>query len=276
MMNYITTKDNTFYDQIVKSLRAHNFRYTGVVEAKQKHIYVIKDGKLVAGSMLHLSWNWLSLRKLYYTDIDSLSALVNESVNVFKGKFCGFKFYTQDQERVTDFEKVGFKKIAQIEGTKSYKDTYHLEFDAIVASKEKYELIVTDEPLSDYDDFIIQEEYRYKRYKGFDYKTETINIAAFENDVFAGGVVAITTLDTMYIDLLVVEEAFRMYKVGSTLMNKIEAIAKDKEIKLISLGTTEFQARGFYEKLGYEVVYTQENNPIGYQCFSLVKKLGGK
>lgn len=275
-MNYITTNDNTYFDEIVKSLRAHNFKFTGVVEPKQKYIYVINNDKLVAGSMFHLSWNWLSLRKLYYTDTDSLSALINEAVNIFKDEFCGFKFYTQDQERVIDFESVGFKKVAVIEGTNVYKDTFHLEFEAVIASKEKYELIVTDEPFNDYDDFIIQEENRYKGSEGFDYKTETINIAAFDKDIFAGGVVAIITLDTMYIDLLVVEEAFRMYKVGSTLMNKIEAIANKKEIKLISLGTTEFQARGFYEKLGYEVVYTQENNPIGYQCFSLVKKLGGK
>jgi len=39
------------------------------------------------------------------------------------------------------------------------------------------------------------------------------------------------------------------------------------------LGTCEFQAKGFYEKLDFEVVYDRENNPKGYKSYTILKRL---
>ena len=52
-----------------------------------------------------------------------------------------------------------------------------------------------------------------------------------------------------------------------------EEYARKLKLESIDLGTTEFQAKDFYEKLGYEVVFTRENYPIGYNCYTLYKKL---
>ena len=54
-------------------------------------------------------------------------------------------------------------------------------------------------------------------------------------------------------------------------MNMIEEEATQKGVKLFSLGTAEFQARPFYEKLGYKVVMTLPNNPVGYECYTMRK-----
>lgn len=56
-------------------------------------------------------------------------------------------------------------------------------------------------------------------------------------------------------------------------MYKIEEKAKEQNVYSINLGTVEFQAKGFYEKLGYKVVFIKENDPRGYKSYSLVKEI---
>ena len=48
---------------------------------------------------------------------------------------------------------------------------------------------------------------------------------------------------------------------------------KVRSIKFLELGTTEFQAKPFYEKLGYKVVHEMDDYPKGYKCYTLFKEL---
>ena len=41
----------------------------------------------------------------------------------------------------------------------------------------------------------------------------------------------------------------------------------------MNLGTVEFQAKNFYEKIGYSVILTKENDPKGYKSYTMIKKL---
>ncbi len=77
----------------------------------------------------------------------------------------------------------------------------------------------------------------------------------------------------MYIDLLVVDDNYRGYGIGSKLMRLIEVEARERNLVYIDLGTAEFQAKGFYEKLGYEVVVTKKDQPKGFNCYTMVKVL---
>jgi ribosomal protein S18 acetylase RimI-like enzyme len=77
----------------------------------------------------------------------------------------------------------------------------------------------------------------------------------------------------MYISRLAVDEAYRGNEIGTKLMYKIEEKAKEQNVYSINLGTVEFQAKKFYEKLGYKVVFIKENDPRGYNSYSMVKKL---
>jgi len=56
-------------------------------------------------------------------------------------------------------------------------------------------------------------------------------------------------------------------------MYKIEDKARELNVYSINLGTVEFQAKRFYDKLGYKVMFIKENDPKGFKTFSMVKKL---
>jgi hypothetical protein len=54
-------------------------------------------------------------------------------------------------------------------------------------------------------------------------------------------------------------------------MMRVEEEAKRRRLKMIDLGTSDFQAKDFYEKLGYKAVYTQKNQPRGYNTYTMIK-----
>ena len=59
----------------------------------------------------------------------------------------------------------------------------------------------------------------------------------------------------MHIDTLFVDYDLRNKGYGSELMNMSEALAKTKECTFITLTTMDWEARAFYEKLGYQFEY---------------------
>jgi len=88
-----------------------------------------------------------------------------------------------------------------------------------------------------------------------------------------GGLSARKVYDWLYVELLVIPTHLRGKKVGSTLMRQAEAIAAERGCVGVWLDTYGFQARGFYEKLGYEIFGVLDDHPRGSQRFFLRKTL---
>ena len=60
---------------------------------------------------------------------------------------------------------------------------------------------------------------------------------------------------------------------GRELMKRAEAYARERGCSDAFLDTFSFQARPFYEKLGYRVFGVLENYPAGHQHFFMTKRL---
>ena len=81
-------------------------------------------------------------------------------------------------------------------------------------------------------------------------------------------------MSSLHVTLLFVPASLRGAGVGRTLMMEAEAEAMRRGCSAVSLDTFSFQARGFYEKLGYSVFGTLEDYPQGHRRFYLTKRLG--
>ena len=79
--------------------------------------------------------------------------------------------------------------------------------------------------------------------------------------------------DWMFIDMLVVPEGHRTGGYGSALMREADRIARIKGCVGMWLDTFEFQALGFYRKLGFELFGTIDDHPVGQRRFFLQKRL---
>lgn len=87
-----------------------------------------------------------------------------------------------------------------------------------------------------------------------------------------GGLWGKCAYDWLFIELLAVPEKHRGAGYGEALMEQAERIARANDCIGIWLDTYEFQARGFYEKLGFELFGTLEDHPIGRKRFFLRKR----
>lgn len=88
-----------------------------------------------------------------------------------------------------------------------------------------------------------------------------------------GGLWAKCGYGWMFVELLAVPEAHRGKDYGTALMQEAERIARTHDCVGMWLDTYEFQARGFYEKLGFEVFGVLDDHPPGQKHFFLRKRL---
>lgn len=88
-----------------------------------------------------------------------------------------------------------------------------------------------------------------------------------------GGILGHTRWRWLYIAKLWVDESARGQGLGARLMEAAEDLARSRGCTDVSLDTFDFQARPFYEKLGYELFGTLEGYPPGSRQYYLRKRL---
>ena len=88
-----------------------------------------------------------------------------------------------------------------------------------------------------------------------------------------GGLWGRTVYDWLFVELLVVPETMRGQGIGTELMRRAESEAILRRCRNAWLDTFEFQARGFYEKLGYSCFAELAEYPPGFSRFFLKKTL---
>lgn len=93
------------------------------------------------------------------------------------------------------------------------------------------------------------------------------------SDTVIGGLWGHTGYEWLFTQLLVVPEALRGRGVGSEIMRMAENEAARRGCHGAWLDTFEFQARGFYERLGYTCFGELPNYPTGFSRFFMQKAL---
>jgi GNAT superfamily N-acetyltransferase len=82
-----------------------------------------------------------------------------------------------------------------------------------------------------------------------------------------GGLSGYTVYGWLFVELLFLPESLRGQGVGTQLMQRAEAEAVARGCHSVWLDTFEFQARGFYERLGYTCFGELKNYPVGPRFF---------
>jgi GNAT superfamily N-acetyltransferase len=93
-----------------------------------------------------------------------------------------------------------------------------------------------------------------------------------DSGMTVGGLTGRAIYDWLFIELLHIPEAYRGQDIGTKLMAKAEEFARQRGLAGIWLDTYHFQARGFYEKLGFTVFGTLDGHPRGGARYFLQKR----
>jgi len=274
-MRYIEDENLKYKDELIKQLITYNKKHIGEKDSSTEYFYAIDGEKLVGSVYINYSWDWVSIGSMFYENIDVLKKLISEVGHFYKNKALGMKLYTEVESRVEDFMSIGFDIGGITEGTPRTTRYFYLKnIDFDIKSNSQTEVLVATGKVDKYNSILLNRIERFNRDNNI-YPMEERNImfVALNNDKFVGGVHGSVTEDSMYIGWLVVDEECRGNGIGKNLMCKIEDKAKQLNVYSINLGTVEFQAEKFYEKLGYKVVFVKENDPRGYKSYSMVKKI---
>ena len=96
-----------------------------------------------------------------------------------------------------------------------------------------------------------------------------------ENGELEGGLYGTIAYDWLVIELLFVPDQLRGSGFGSRLLAEAEEQARARGCIGAWLDTFSFQARGFYEKLGYSVIGTVPDHPVGGARYFMAKRWSG-
>jgi len=99
-------------------------------------------------------------------------------------------------------------------------------------------------------------------------------IRAPGSEAVEGGLWALSLWGSFYIALVVVPEAARGQGLGRDLMAQAEAGARRRGCRQMWLDTYAFQAKGFYERLGFEIFGEIAGTAPVFPRFFMQKTLG--
>lgn len=94
-----------------------------------------------------------------------------------------------------------------------------------------------------------------------------------ESGTIVGGLLADVYWRSMYVAFLWLEAAKREGGFGTQLMALAEAEARRQDCDFMWLTTYSFQARPFYEKLGFYLIGQLDGHPPGYSVYTMRKDL---
>ena len=114
----------------------------------------------------------------------------------------------------------------------------------------------------------------YNRSKREAAECEPLNLyVEDEHDQLLAGLVAETFGNWLEIEYLFVKEGLRGQGIGSQLLQQAESEAKKRNCRFAFVNTYQFQAPAFYQKHGYQEVFTMKDYPYTGQRHYYQKEL---
>lgn len=123
--------------------------------------------------------------------------------------------------------------------------------------------ITTDSPIEETRDRLHRLLSAHAATKGHVFELEEVNLEAWEGESFLGGLTAKVGAEWVFVELLALSEAARGRGIGRQLIERIEALAREKGKAGIWLDTYSFQAPDFYRKMGFREVGRIDDYPRG-------------
>lgn len=274
MITYTFDDENIYTKKIQNLLRNHNVSFTREVKPEELYIYALRNNELVGALTVYYFWDWVSIGDAFYLNNSILQEMINEVWKNYSNKAEGVKLFTSAREKYEDFLTVGFKTTGKVKTSREITKYYYCDLTSTdFVSKNKYNVISKTESVPTYQKKLDNYMKVFNKRNNINGKTDDFQIVAKDNENFVGGISCEIYDETLYISRIVVDEKYRLRQIGKNLMIHTEKEAIKREVEIIELGTCEFQAKEFYEKLGYKIVYTRDNYPRGYKSYTMNKEL---
>lgn len=269
MITYIQDHDKTYDGDIKTILRTHNRQFSDIDSGSRVHLYTFREGDLVGAMEASFFWDWVSIGNLFYEDPDVLADLASHAWSRYSEKAVGMYKFTTVNALASDLAQAGFTEHAAV--PVSTNDTYHyMNYGPDPSMTDKTcNVSVHDAPVEKHQATLDAHTGAFNKLHGIISEPEVFDVAALEGNGCVGGIQTEIYGDMLYVSRIAVDPVYRKRRIGSKLMLRILEHARKKGLSYVMLGTTDFHARAFYEKLGFRALYERPDNPRGYKSYMM-------
>lgn len=265
---------------IISGLKQHNEGILGKQEFTPVNL-LLKDGdRIIGGLNATVVWGWLVIDNLFvdreYRGKGLGGVLLQTALNVaIKMGINKASIGTILNDTIEICSRYGFTVDGVLQDRPKGYNYHFLKNDLVEEAKIKeieYKLIddISQEDSKTLHQMIEEDK---KALLGEIPFKEVKLMARNDEGKIVGGIIGYLGWCWLYISALWVDEEYRGRDIGQRLVIAAEEEAKASGIDKGFLGTTDFQAKGFYEKLGYEVLCVTRDLPPGYCNFTMKKVL---
>lgn len=136
-----------------------------------------------------------------------------------------------------------------------------------------WQIQIPDDPSAEDREAVVSPLANFNAQSGYPVDSKPIAVLLKDGSgATVGGLWGKTTYGWLFVEFLVVPENLRGRNLGAALMTSAENVAKERGCIGSWLTTFTFQARSFYEKLGYSVFGKIENSPADNERIFLKKR----
>jgi len=287
----IENPSNEEMSEVQKGLEDYNMSQTnGEFNSPQPWLsLVLKDhDENIVGGLQTSTLYWTQYLEILWVDKKYRGRgygkdLVLEGHRLAKNQGCvSSHTYTFSWQAPDFYQSVGYKIIAvydgYVEGIKEYilmkrldtiddstRDHDSDRFKIVEDSSEEAKKIVQRGLGSNFDAHAGKILEKYPQL-GFNF------IVRKDDGVIVGGITGYTTLGTMYTDELWIAEAFRRKGLGKAVLEKAEALAKERGCIANQSTCLTFQNLEFFKKMGFEFYGHTDAYPNGVIEYFLIKR----
>lgn len=140
-----------------------------------------------------------------------------------------------------------------------------------------FDILLTEDPQEDAREAVRAVLLRYNEDHVSNEGRERANFALLVNEpgtvTVLGGLFARAWRNMLSIELVALPPELRGSGLGTRLMRMAEEEGRRRDCRNAWLQTSDWQARGFYEKLGYRVFGQLDDYPLGHARYFMTKRL---
>lgn len=148
-------------------------------------------------------------------------------------------------------------------------DNENIKIDIVISDNKDYQDIIQN-GIKKFNNDKHPENTIFQVYREKGYNDSFGFYALLDNQVI-GGIIARKKMQWLDIDILFVNQNFRGNRIGSQLMSQAIEYCKEQELIGLHLYTLDFQAKGFYEKQGFNLIAEIKDWPKGITRYEFIK-----
>lgn len=265
---FVVKEDFENSKQISRGLIDYNNSIIGKLPYEENRSIMLDGDEIIGVVSSNCGWDIIEVDGLWVKDINNTASLINEVYKAHFGKSTKVRYQTGSVEYKNKLVDLGFEVIHTFIDMPVNSNTFVLlnkDFE-VTETKHTFTNEDSNESLNKKCEKIFEEHVPDEDEGEFVYSVK-------DGDILVGGIKGTFSNNYIAVYTLWVSDDYRNNGIASLLMKHVEKVGKQKGLAHSWLSTCTFQAKGFYEKLGYEVQCIVKGVPIGQDDHLMTKSL---